>query len=66
MLTRLCDGIVKPKLFLSTNHPLPISPGPVEPTTVSPALVVPAWKKAMQAEYTALMYNQTWELVPIS
>ena len=35
-----------------------------EPTTVSSALDDPKWKKAMDEEYSALMRNKTWHLVP--
>ena len=35
-----------------------------EPTTLSSALDDPKWKKAMDEEYSALMRNKTWHLVP--
>ena len=61
MITRSKNGIFKPKQFpnmlLLCEH---IS----EPTTVSEALSSPDWKKAMEAEFQALIRNDTWELVP--
>jgi hypothetical protein len=30
------------------------------------ALNDPLWKKAMDEEYSALMHNQTWHLVPVA
>jgi hypothetical protein len=35
-----------------------------EPTSVSAALLNPKWKAAMDAEFSALQCNQTWQLVP--
>ncbi|WVZ68985.1 hypothetical protein U9M48_017854 [Paspalum notatum var. saurae] len=40
------------------------SHGTAEPTTISEALNSKAWKEAMDVEYTALMKNKTWHLVP--
>lgn len=36
----------------------------VTPTTFKQAKIHKEWRQAMQAEYDALMKNQTWELVP--
>ncbi|KAK1601470.1 hypothetical protein QYE76_016922, partial [Lolium multiflorum] len=67
--TRLQHGIVQPKIitdgrvrydklrfanFASTG----------EPTTVQEALGDPAWKCAMDEEFSALLRNDTWRLVP--
>lgn len=46
---------LKPRLFLA--H--------VEPKTVKQALSHPQWLAAMQAEYKALLANNTWTLVPL-
>jgi histone deacetylase 1/2 len=35
-----------------------------EPSTVAEAMQNNSWKKAMDVEYTALMKNKTWHLVP--
>jgi histone deacetylase 1/2 len=35
-----------------------------EPSTVAEAMQNSSWKKAMDVEYTALMKNKTWHLVP--
>jgi len=35
-----------------------------EPTTTAQALKNPKWKGAMDAEFDALLHNQTWHLVP--
>lgn len=36
----------------------------VEPNTVSQALSDARWRDAMSAEFTALLNNGTWDLVP--
>jgi hypothetical protein len=64
--TRLQHGIVKPKIYtdgtvrwgMATTFPNG------EPSTVAEALENPRWKQAIQDEYTALMKNGTWHLVP--
>ncbi|GAU15594.1 hypothetical protein TSUD_108530 [Trifolium subterraneum] len=62
MATRGKNGIIKPKkLFLATKYLLPLS---TEPTCVSQALQHVEWKQAMSDEFTALMNNGTWSLVP--
>lgn len=35
-----------------------------EPRSTAEALTIPEWKQAMEAEYQALMNNNTWEIVP--
>ncbi|KAG8091986.1 hypothetical protein GUJ93_ZPchr0012g21914 [Zizania palustris] len=35
-----------------------------EPTSLEQALTDPGWKKAMDEEYSTLMRNHTWDLVP--
>jgi hypothetical protein len=62
MNTRGMNGIFKPKqLFSVTKYPIPPS---VEPTCVTQALQHVEWKQAMSDEFTALMKNGTWSLVP--
>jgi histone deacetylase 1/2 len=55
MVTRCKTGNLKPKVLLA--H--------CEPTNVKQALADSQWLKAMQAEYSALMNNNTWSLVPL-
>ncbi|KAL8155424.1 hypothetical protein AgCh_000710 [Apium graveolens] len=45
----------------STCHPLAVAK---EPTCVSQATKDPLWRSAMSEEFTALLQNGTWELVP--
>lgn len=62
MITRGKAGIFKPKkLFSVSKHPLPPAD---EPTCASKALQCHEWKQAMSEEFTALMTNGTWSLVP--
>jgi hypothetical protein len=74
MLTRSKNNITKPKSFFdgTSNHPLPhalltiIALDEVEPTCHSTAIKHPKWREAMNAEFDALLKNQTWHLVPPS
>ena len=61
MVTRSKAGIFKPKVYLGTAQWTGYSR---EPTTVSEALQHPKWKEAMEAEYSTLVNNKTWSLVP--
>nr|KAJ0203892.1 hypothetical protein LSAT_V11C500272260 [Lactuca sativa] len=45
----------------TTLHPIPNT---LEPTTHTQAQKDPQWRQAMEAEFNALIHNQTWELVP--
>jgi histone deacetylase 1/2 len=59
MQTRSKSGIVKPRVtptLLLSQH---------VPTTVKQALASPDWLAAMQAEYKALIDNNTWSLVSL-
>lgn len=56
MVTRANNGIFKPKVYLAYYKE-------VEPTSAKEALKHNHWRKAMEEEYSALMKNQTWELV---
>jgi len=69
MVTRLQDGTRRPKVFLSTCHPIPScflanSMDNVEPTSSSQAPKDPKWRAAMMEEFSALIRNGTWSLVP--
>ncbi|CAJ2673651.1 unnamed protein product [Trifolium pratense] len=55
MVTRGKTGNLKPKVFLAHK----------EPHSVKHALTDPNWLKAMEAEYSALLHNKTWSLVPL-
>ncbi|GKV47491.1 hypothetical protein SLEP1_g54392 [Rubroshorea leprosula] len=62
MVTRAQNNIFKPKqLFHTTPTPATTS---LEPTCVSQALKEPVWRQAMSEEFTALVRQGTWELVP--
>lgn len=63
MHTRSKSGIVKPKVYTVSRHPLAITSGPREPDTVKQALADKDWRSAMQAELHALNRNQAWSLV---
>lgn len=58
MITRGKRGIFKPKA-------LTVSYDDIEPPNAKEALLHPRWKQAMQAEFDALMMNQTWTVVPL-
>ncbi|KAK4276114.1 hypothetical protein QN277_019103 [Acacia crassicarpa] len=58
MVTRSMNGIYKPKALI-------VDTSSGEPTSVSHALNNPVWKAAMDAEYAALISNQTWHLVSL-
>lgn len=63
MCTRSKAGIHKPKqpyIGLVEAHK-----DDKEPKNVKEALIKPKWKSAMDAEFKALMSNQTWTLVPL-
>jgi hypothetical protein len=57
MWTRVDAGFWQPKLYVAaTLSPIPKS--------VWAALANPHWQAAMEEEYTTLMSNGTWNLVP--
>ena len=68
MQTRSKSGIFKPKLYTASILQKSVSTVAElqEPTSTSLALTIPHWKKAMEAEYQALVNNHTWDLVPNS
>ncbi|CAL9001359.1 unnamed protein product [Prunus brigantina] len=67
VVTRSQNNIFKPKQLhtttkrSTTHHPLPLT---LEPTCVSHAIKDSKWRAAMSDEFTALVRNGTWELVP--
>jgi histone deacetylase 1/2 len=65
-ITRLQQGIRKPKVYTDgtvRNGNLAVT---TKPNTLHEALANENWKHAMDHEYSALMRNQTWHLVPPS
>jgi hypothetical protein len=54
MPKKYTDGTIRYGMFISTG----------EPSKLSEALEDDRWHTAMQEEYTALMKNKTWQLVP--
>jgi hypothetical protein len=63
--TRLQDGIRKAKVYTDgTIHYGLHTSFTHEPCNISEALSDPSWKNAMDDEYSALMRNKTWHLVP--
>ena len=67
--TRLQHGIVQPKIITDGRIPYDkirfanfCSTG--EPESVEEALGDPRWKTAMDEEFSALLRNNTWQLVP--
>ena len=68
MITRTQTGKLKPKVFISSRHPIPacfvdLVAQPQEPSSVQQALQHPHCLQAMQAEMDALHSNKTWTLV---
>ncbi|KAK9065244.1 hypothetical protein SSX86_016627 [Deinandra increscens subsp. villosa] len=59
--TRSKSGIFKPKTPFNLHTSSTIEPLPKSP---SEALANPTWYRAMHDEFTALIDNKTWELVP--
>lgn len=65
MKTRSKSGIVKPKLpFVFHTVSLDFSSPTVEPSNFSEAIKFPAWQQAMAEEFSALVTQGTWTLVP--
>ncbi|GKV50484.1 hypothetical protein SLEP1_g57186 [Rubroshorea leprosula] len=62
MLTHSRNNIFKPKLI---HQAISTSPVPIcEPICVTQALKDPNWRKAMSDEFSALVHQGPWELVP--
>jgi hypothetical protein len=62
--TRLQAGIRKPKIFSDCTVCYGNSCVTEEPHNLSTALSDPNWKAATDDEFSALMRNQTWHLLP--
>jgi histone deacetylase 1/2 len=62
MRTRAKDGIFKPKIRLNLSA-IHSSISPI-PKTYRGALQDSLWRAEMTDEYTALIDNQTWSLIP--
>jgi hypothetical protein len=64
--TRLQAGISKPKVYTDGTVRYGFLSTTSEPGDISSALSDPNWKAAMESEYSALIRNNTWHLVPPS
>ena len=64
VMTRLQKGIRNPKVRTDDTVPYGMLCIAGEPTKVEDALGDPKWKNAMDDEYSVLMRNKTWHLVP--
>ena len=62
--TRLQKGIKNPKIRTDGTIRYGMLCVAGEPTRLEDALGDPRWKNAMDEEYSALMKNKTWRLVP--
>ncbi|KMT09304.1 hypothetical protein BVRB_6g134020 isoform B [Beta vulgaris subsp. vulgaris] len=60
MVTRLKDGVSKPRVLMNLNTEIV----EYEPTNFKQASKDSRWRQAMLEEYNALIKNDTWELVP--
>jgi hypothetical protein len=64
--TRLQKGIRRPKKYTDGTVRYGMFTSTGEPSGLAEALGDEQWRKAMDAEYDALMQNKTWHLVPPS
>jgi hypothetical protein len=62
--TRLQSGIRKPKIYYDGTFRYGNFAASEEPCNLSMALSDPNWKSAMDSEFSALVRNNTWHLVP--
>ncbi|KAJ8639206.1 hypothetical protein MRB53_015900 [Persea americana] len=67
MVTRLRDGIRKPKMLLATKHLISVDVTLVDPLHDEPTCVTEAtkhshWRAAMNSEFNSLIRNGTWVL----
>jgi hypothetical protein len=62
--TRLQTGIRKLKVYMDDTFWYGLLSTIDEPNDLSSALSDPHWKAAMESEYSALLCNNTWHLVP--
>jgi hypothetical protein len=63
--THLRNGIRKDKIYTDGTVRYGFLTSTGEPCSIDEALGNEKWKEAMDAEYTALMKNKTWHLVPL-
>jgi hypothetical protein len=63
-VTRSTRGIVQPKTYKDGTIRWCLSASRDEPANLRAALSDDNWKDAMDEEYSALMQNKTWHLVP--
>jgi hypothetical protein len=61
MRTCAQDGIFQPRKLFNLNTVTALSP---IPSNYRSALDVPHWSEAMRSEYSSLVDNVTWQLVP--
>jgi hypothetical protein len=61
MVTQQADGVLWPRALFAIEGELQLS---LIPTSVREALTEPNRRRVMEEEYTALLANQTWDLVP--
>jgi hypothetical protein len=62
--TRLHDGIRRPRVYTDDTIRYGFHASIDEPLNLVAVLNDNNWKKAMEAEFDALMKNKTWQLVP--
>jgi len=63
-MTRLQAGIRKPKVYTDGTIRYGFFTSSGEPQNINEALGDKNWKNAMDLEYSTLMKNKTWHLVP--
>jgi histone deacetylase 1/2 len=63
-LTRLQQGIKKPKIYTDGTIRYGLFTSTGEPSNLKEALADVKWQQAMSEEFGALMANNTWHLVP--
>ena len=61
MQTRSKSGIYKPKVYTAV---IAFPDHFQEPSSIQQALQLPHWKMAIEVEYSTLVRNGTWRLVP--
>jgi hypothetical protein len=61
MVTRHAAGTLRSRALAVIPDDTQVSP---VPSSVRDALSYPHWRRTMEEEYTTLLANQTWDLVP--